>query len=525
MKQSETMSNVTSCNSSSPTKKKKLIVIGAGMAGIKLSHTLLTKQQQEQEQQNSGSTNMNITILDANGYVGGRVRNMKVFATHDDETVGSDAGYTVELGANWISGLELTYDNPIWKLAKEVSLKGHLCDHADAAAIQALDSHGNDITDEYMEAVEKFEDICEKAIKTCSGQGITAQTDVGVQSFLHELGWGKDEPLRPVEKLVEYNVLEVAISDGLEQLSTAHNWKEGANDIELGQEEFFVEDQRGFNSIMNGMVNDINNYEDASLQLNTQVERVEYALEATESSSSPAVKVTARNLDDGSITEYFADAVVSTVSIGVLKEEKIKFIPPFPEWKVKALNEIDMYVLAKVYVKFQKDFRIKPDEVIFCTGRKGYYPLWRKYRSTSQDQNYFMCLLGGSEAKRVESLTKDQIKDEVEELFRNAFQKNTTLADGPGSSLFRPLDVAVTDWSRNPRFCGSYACLPLNAYAHVPYDDLARGLTGAPNQQNEGDPVTLHFAGEGFDDKFNGWVQGAYRSGERVAQVILDSRP
>jgi monoamine oxidase len=35
-------------------------------------------------------------------------------------------------------------------------------------------------------------------------------------------------------------------------------------------------------------------------------------------------------------------------------------------------------------------------------------------------------------------------------------------------------------------------------------------------------PKTLYFAGEAFDDKFNGWVQGGYLSGERVARTIIE---
>jgi len=54
-------------------------------------------------------------------------------------------------------------------------------------------------------------------------------------------------------------------------------------------------------------------------------------------------------------------------------------------------------------------------------------------------------------------------------------------------------------------------------------------LTGVPEgdkETTENDlrlPTTLYFAGEALDDKYNGWIQGGYLSGERVAMSMLSS--
>jgi polyamine oxidase len=462
---------------------KSLIIIGAGMAGIKLAHTCLQNDPER----------MKITILEANDYIGGRIRNV------------SFENYTVEMGANWISGLDTMYQNPVWKLAQEVALSGHFSDRADSRALQAKDSRGNDITKEYLESVDRFDRIYDKAVQACAERNMSPQNDISVRSLLDEFGW-KESELSAVDRLVEFNILEVWIADGLERLSASHNMKEGANDVDLGKEEFFVEEPRGFNCIMASMVDDIQKT-GAVIKLNCQVLEVRYA--------PGDVKVTARDLKSGDTIQYIADAVVSTVSLGVLQSNKIEFSPPFPEWKTKALNEIEMFLFSKVYARFPGTFWADKNQLVVCSERKGHYPFWIKYRNT--DQNLFMCYLGGTEARRVEALTTEQIKDEVQELFRNAYQQ-----EGQDSGIFRPLAVAVTDWSVNPRFCGSYSCFPYRAYADVPHEDLTRGLTGT--QAREG-PITLYFAGEGFDDKFNGWVQGAYRSGLRVANSILGILP
>ena len=460
-------------------RSRSLIIIGAGMAGIKLAHTCLQKDPE-----------MKITILEANDYIGGRIRNFEF------------DGYTVEMGANWISGLTAnTYNNPIWKLAKDVNLCGHYSDRVDSEAVHVTDSQGNDITKAYLESVDRFDRIYKMAIQACAQRDLTPQTDVTVASLLEEFGW-KENELNAIDRLVEFNLLEVWISDDLMRLGASHNMVEGANDVDLGKEEFFVEDPRGFNCIMRGMVDDIKN-KGAVIKLGAQVLKVRYA--------PGDVNVTAKDMESGdTIMECTADAVVSTVSIGVLQNGTIEFSPPFPEWKTKALNEIDMFVFSKVYAKFQDKFWPDKDQLVICNERKGRYPLWMKYRNT--DRNLFMCYLGGAEARRVESLTSEQIKDEIEELFRNAY------CQGQDHGIFRPSVVAVTDWSVNPRFCGSYSTFPHRAYADVPHEDLTRGLTGTQAQEG---PFTLYFAGEGFDDKFNGWIQGAYRSGLRVANSIL----
>eukprot|EP00977_Amphora_coffeiformis_P023517 scaffold13527_cov202-Amphora_coffeaeformis.AAC.2 len=52
----------------------------------------------------------------------------------------------------------------------------------------------------------------------------------------------------------------------------------------------------------------------------------------------------------------------------------------------------------------------------------------------------------------------------------------------------------------------------------MPIEDLGRNLTSSGTKDG---PITLYFAGEGYDDQYNGWVQGAFRSGERAAKSIL----
>jgi polyamine oxidase len=492
--------------------KKSVIVVGAGAAGIKLAHTLLLA---------SDATKFDeIILLDANHYMGGRVRHF------------SFQGHTVEMGANWISGRESAFDNPIWKLAQAIQLQGHPSERENPNGVMVLDccskdpsTASDDMTQQYLEQVKRFDDVYDRALaarkqaEEAAGYNPNTNTNTSVRHVLEQHGWTPKRQLSDIERAVEHNVLEVWVAETLEDLSAEYDMRPGANDVELGQDEVFVEDSRGLNSIFQGMIHDLQQSSSVTIQLETEVQSIYYA--------PGNVKVVAKDLKVGTMKEYHATAVVSTVSIGVLQSNAMTFVPPLPEWKVAALRQMQMFNFAKVYAKFDRPlWPNEKDYLIFVTSgeqKRGQYPLWMKYKNTTDPNNHLlMCYLGGAQARRVESLTEEQLKNEIEDLFFQGF--------GGSRKDCRPVAVAVTDWSRNPRFCGSYSYYPKGAFASVPYENLARGLTGVPegDQENKAAsdsslPITLYFAGEAFDDKYNGWIQGGYLSGERVAKSMLAS--
>lgn len=80
---------------------KKVIIIGGGMAGMKLAHTL-TKH------------GIDFCLIEISKYLGGRIKCTRF----ENETI--------EEGANWINGTKSKKtgrENPIWTLAKQSGLK------------------------------------------------------------------------------------------------------------------------------------------------------------------------------------------------------------------------------------------------------------------------------------------------------------------------------------------------------------------------------------------------------------------
>jgi polyamine oxidase len=98
--------------------KSKVLVLGAGMAGIKAAEVL----------QSHGLKDF--IILEGSNRIGGRLFNAKLRSGHS-VNVGAK---TVNQGGNWVQGLEGRQnftENPIWTLAKSCNLSTKLSDFDD----------------------------------------------------------------------------------------------------------------------------------------------------------------------------------------------------------------------------------------------------------------------------------------------------------------------------------------------------------------------------------------------------------
>ena len=87
-------------------RQTKVLILGAGAAGITAARTLHDK----------GITDF--LVLEAQDYIGGRIKQEPF------------AGMKVEEGANWIHYVE-EEDNPLNPLREKYDLKGHLSNYSD----------------------------------------------------------------------------------------------------------------------------------------------------------------------------------------------------------------------------------------------------------------------------------------------------------------------------------------------------------------------------------------------------------
>lgn len=87
-----------------------VVIIGAGMAGIKAAHILAKR-------------GLRITIVEGNDYIGGRMRSFEM------------QGVKLEDGATWIQSLAAEKENPIWTLSKKIGLEHRESDFDNLCAV------------------------------------------------------------------------------------------------------------------------------------------------------------------------------------------------------------------------------------------------------------------------------------------------------------------------------------------------------------------------------------------------------
>ena len=123
-------------------QKTSVLILGAGTAGIAAAKAL------------SDAGVSDFLILEYNDYIGGRVAH----TTFGSKTDGTP--YTIELGANWIQGLQSPGGpaNPIWTLSQEFNVTNT---YSNYSSILTYDDMGyvdySALLDDYEDAYSEFE--------------------------------------------------------------------------------------------------------------------------------------------------------------------------------------------------------------------------------------------------------------------------------------------------------------------------------------------------------------------------------
>lgn len=100
-------------------------------------------------------------------------------------------------------------------------------------------------------------------------------------------------------------------------------------------------------------------------------------------------------------TEYQADKVILTVSLGVLKSNAISFNPSLPEDKITAINDVEFLPGFKLFMKFSEKFYPDAINCETSSGEKTYYDV--AYGKQSED-NVFGLLSTGTSAEEYYAL-------------------------------------------------------------------------------------------------------------------------
>jgi lysine-specific histone demethylase 1 len=443
----------------SETRKRDIIVVGAGAAGIMAARQLM-------------EFGFEVTILEANSRVGGRV--------HTSEKLGG-----IDLGASIVTGL---VGNPLDDPYEQLELRGvkirdpaALYDRVSGKMVpRTLDKAIGKMFHEALDATTAMR----KQLEEDESLGAKLDSLLGIPPFAGNLG------------TLDWYIanLEYACATEMSQLSLLH-WDD---DSEFKGAHLKLAD--GYSSLLHPLSHPL------SIKFDTIVTGIDY------SSQSP--RTVTIETQDGS--NYICDAVIVTVPLGVLKDDWIQFSPPLPIEKQLAIDRLGFGLLNKIVLKFNNVFwnpvcdwigttnppdpslLENPDPLYVHRSKRGFaYIFWNMKRFAGQPVLVALC--SGQAAYDIEKESNETVVKEACEILANIFK----LPNVPV-----PSDSIVTRWSQEKFSRGSYSFVKVGA-SGADYDVMAEPIDHR-----------VFFAGEATNRSYPATVAGAYQSGLREAARI-----
>ncbi|XP_066283765.1 uncharacterized protein [Branchiostoma lanceolatum] len=386
------------------TVKTKVLVLGAGMAGISAARSL----------NQSGLTDF--AILEGTGRIGGRVWKVQF------------GGKTIDIGPNWVHGI--SDDNPIWAMVKSYNMAGIV---STLDNIKVRNSSGHDVTSQWHTVLASLDEPSEAAYDLAVERNATGQPDMPLRAALKLSGWN---PTSSMEKAVEYASYDWPNAEEPDVTSLLRGELDPTTEM-FGKSEYYITDQRGYVYIIEQMAESFLTKNDQRLKLNKTITTIRW--------SDDGVTVTTK---DGS--SYTADFAIVTFSMGVLQSNSVEFVPGLPDWKREAISRVHMVSYTKIYLKFPSKFWDDDEYIVYVGEQKGYYTIWHNMEAEGlfpAGTNIILVTLVDEEARRVEAQSDEATQAEAMAVLRNMY----------GAGIPDPTDILVPRWEQDPFFRGSYA--------------------------------------------------------------------
>jgi monoamine oxidase len=427
-----------------------VIVIGAGMAGIASAQQL----------QQAG---LRVLVLESQARIGGRIKTSHQW------------GFPMELGAGWIHG---EANNPVYQMAKAHQLA--------------------------MQFEPPFEQI-EHNMQIYAGPQQLLSPErlqpllmhlIVFKSFLaqQKTGLAQDVPLQAILKqFIQQQQLSATAANLLHYalvLAVEYEYAAGLSQI---SSQAFEQDAiysgrdvivtQGYDQVINFMAQGL------PIRTGESVSQVDYQQQRIAITTAEQI--------------YYSDYVISTLPLGVLKKDRVKFIPALPEDKQSAIQRLAMGVLNRVYLRFDKVFwDTKARYLTYVPAKGGSVPfVYYNFYPHSQ-QPILVAFTAAEFAQQLEYNSDAEIIAHVLHDMKNIF----------GDNISELLHYEITRWGQDPHSFGAYSYVPAGA-SFADYASLAKPVAGR-----------LFFAGEATHKKYPSTVHGAYLSGVRAAQEVLAAR-
>ncbi|KAF8316776.1 amine oxidase [Clavulina sp. PMI_390] len=464
------------------SKHYKVLILGGGMAGVMAARTLHEAGVED------------FLIVEARGELGGRLKTTTVndsyWTTSGIGSPGSTNGtLTLELGANWVEGLQSTLGkkltNPIWTLAQKYNLTTATNDWED---LTFYDQNGVN-TGVFPTAYEQGGDIYTDTIIKAGLRILQKRTDT--TSRTGYLLSGATNPYTQYDKAVEYYNFDWEYAQSPDEsswIATAGNYNATFDDyVGFGSGDQMVVDQRGYKHILLS--------EAASFLKPTQT-----LLNATVANISYSASGVTVYLVDG--TQLTADHALVTFSVGVLQHTDVVFQPPFPAWKWEAIVSMKMATYTKIFLVFPEKFWSSSEMGLYADPHKrGYYPVWQSmdHDGFFPGSHLYFVTISGDEAERIDTMADADVQAEIMGVLANMY---------PNITVPTPVSLTRGRWFSDPLTRGSWSNWPPSFYL-----EHMHNLRASMHDR-------LHFAGEHTSLSYYGYLHGAYFEGvERGGQI------
>jgi len=196
---------------------------------------------------------------------------------------------------------------------------------------------------------------------------------------------------------------------------------------------------------------------------------------------------------------HYADAILVTVSVGVLKAEIIDFVPDLPASKIAAYTTLGMGRGMKISLRFSSQFWDSKMFSLLAEGPTGNCWSPAKYQSGTTD-HVLTCFIMGENAQTMTDLPDDAAR--INQILTNL----DDMFSGAASAGY--IESVVQDWTSEPYVRGSYS---------YPAPGTYPGGTSMREELAMPVGTTLYFAGEATHNSAPSTVPGALQSGERAA--------
>lgn len=517
------------------SKKPRVVIIGAGMAGLTAANKLYTGSKQQLE----------LAVVEGGSRIGGRISTAEF------------CGDRIEQGATWIHGIE---GSPVYKIAEETkSLHSHqpweCMDGILEDPVTAAEG-GHVLNPSFVEPISQlFKNLMDfiqgrkldgssETVKHCVNAEPGEARSVG--SFLRR-GLAAYSELEKEKKAVgswSRRSLQQGVFAMHESTQRTYTSAHDLCSLDYNAEKDYVlfpGDEitiaRGYSTVIEHLASVL---PAGVIQLGRRVDRIEWRRRDGLQKNTDGNHPVALHFSDGSTMS--ADHVIVTVSLGVLKnglsDESRMFDPPLPACKAGAISRLGYGVVNKVFLQLSPCHDDQENEKSFPFLQMVFHPSDSELRNPKIPQwirrTSFLCPIysnsrvvlswfTGQEALELESLADEEIisgfSRTVANLLPSKLQTEILPKSCNGTERSMIDKVLRTQWGTNPLFLGSYSYVAVGS-SIGDMDTLAEPLPKSGGAEAT-PPLQILFAGEATHKTHYSTTHGAYFSGLREANRLL----